>query len=239
MSAMTDFESLKQQIVDVITKEPTIRYTLVGWMTDEFVPKSDYSKILDEIRELRENSDKRWEDADKRFNSVQNEIRELRESSDKRWEAADKRFDAMQQDMQKGFNRLALKIDKLGGRWGIRAETAFRQGLSSLIQEFFDGEVAKWETEDTEGCVYGHTCRVELDIVIRNGKCIVVEIKSQVGRAEVAAFNRIVELYHHQTNVTPDRRVLIVADIDSAARDLAHKMGIEVFTMEEVEQQIA
>ncbi|MBI5486807.1 MAG: hypothetical protein HY905_05715, partial [Deltaproteobacteria bacterium] len=48
--------------------------------------------------------------------------------------------------------------------------------------------------EDMDGIVFGRRARVELDVVVRNGETIVVEIKAHAGRGDVAEFARSADL---------------------------------------------
>jgi len=71
---------------------------------------------------------------------------------------------------------------------------------------------------------------VELDIVIQNGKMIVVEIKSSLDRANIYLFNRKVEFYTRHTSRQVDRQVVIASYADERAKEVAMRLGIEVCT---------
>jgi hypothetical protein len=86
------------------------------------------------------------------------------------------------------------QIGGLGARWGLQTEEAFRHGIRTILGEVgFTAE--RFLTWDAAGEVFGHPEQVELDIVIQNGKVIVVEIKSSLDRANTYLFNRKVEFY--------------------------------------------
>ena len=76
---------------------------------------------------------------------------------------------------------------KLGGlcaRWGIQTEEAFQQGMREILREVgFTTE--RFLDYDAAGEVFGHPDQVELDVVIQNGKVIVVEIKSSLDQANM------------------------------------------------------
>lgn len=102
-----NLDPIKQQILDLIQHDPDVKYLFLGWVTDQFVPKTDYSKLLDEIKQSREDmreenrkyweaNDKRWEESRKYW--TDNEKRwadnEKRwEENNKRWEANDKHWE--------------------------------------------------------------------------------------------------------------------------------------------------
>ena len=85
-------------------------------------------------------------------------------------------------------------------------------------------------TWDAAGEVFGHPEQVELDIVIQNGKAIVVEIKSSLDRANIYFFNRKVEFYTRHTGRQVDRKVVIASYADERAKEVAMRLGIEVCT---------
>ena len=81
------------------------------------------------------------------------------------------------------FRRTFLsQIGGLGARWGLQTEEAFRHGIRTILGEV-GFTVERFLTWDAAGEVLGHPEQVELDIVIQNGKVIVVEIKSSLDRA--------------------------------------------------------
>ncbi|MBI5498861.1 MAG: hypothetical protein HY907_01350, partial [Deltaproteobacteria bacterium] len=71
---------------------------------------------------------------------------------------------------------------------------------------------------------------VELDVVVRNGETIVVEIKAHAGRGDVAEFARSADLYDKLHGGAPSHRILISPSVDPKALDLAAKLGIEIST---------
>ena len=230
MASVSKIEPIKQLILETLKTDPTVKYEILGWVTEQFVPKVDLNKVLEEIRISREYSDKRFEAIDKRFEAIDKrfeeqvaEIKALRVDTNKR-------FEEQRADTNKRFDSVNIKIDALGSRWGLISESAFREGLLSIVEDLFNGKVEKWRVLDKEGYVYGHSCEVELDIVISNGKLILGEIKASVNKSEVAAFKRIVQFYEKETNNKPDRILIITPFVDTRALSLAARLGIEIFT---------
>jgi len=120
-------------------------------------------------------------------------------------------------------------IGGLGARWGLQTEEAFRHGIRTILREVgFTAE--RFLTWDAAGEVFGHPEQVELDIVVQNGKVIVVEIKSSLDRANTYLFNRKVEFYTHHTDRQVDRKVVIASYADERAKEVAMRLGIEVCT---------
>ena len=121
------------------------------------------------------------------------------------------------------------QIGGLGARWGLQTEEAFRHGIRTILEEVgFTAE--RFLTWDAAGEVFGHPEQMELDIVIQNGKAIVVEIKSSLDRANIYFFNRKVEFYTRHTGRQVDRKVVIASYADERAKEVAMRLGIEVCT---------
>lgn len=130
------------------------------------------------------------------------------------------------------IRRLGATIGALGARWGLYSEGAFRDGMAAILQE------AGWKVErflamDTEGYVFGRPDQVEIDVVIRDGRAILIEIRSSVSRGDVAVFQRKAEFYTRRTGLPVARRILISPMIEPRAHDLARQMGMEVYTYPE------
>jgi len=113
---------------------------------------------------------KRLDEHDRKFNEILEELKLHRE----KLEEHDFKFDFMMR-----------KLDALGARWGILAESAFREGMRGIVERLFGGSVERWIHDDRDGFVFGYPATVEVDIVIRDGEHILVEIKSHVRKSDV------------------------------------------------------
>ncbi|MDW8004320.1 MAG: DUF3782 domain-containing protein [Thermofilaceae archaeon] len=132
-------------------------------------------------------------------------------------------------DFYKGFSSLNRKLDALGSRWGIMSENAFREGLRKLLKDL-DLKVERWRVYDIEGRVYGYASEVELDIAIKDGKLIIVEITSHAKASDISEFYRKAALYAEKTGRKPDRLLVITPYADEKALRAAEQLGIEVYT---------
>jgi len=106
-----------------------------------------------------------------------------------------KRFEALIKEMRSGFQKLKVTLDAIGARWGMQSEEAFREGMKGILQElgFPFYKVEKWKAFDEEGYVYGRPHEVEIDIVIKDDKHYLIEIKSNVSDSDVLKFKKIGE----------------------------------------------
>ncbi|MEL9990165.1 MAG: DUF3782 domain-containing protein [Thermoproteus sp.] len=112
------------------------------------------------------------------------------------------------QGLEKEVQMLSRKLDALGARWGIFSEEAFRRGVGEFLKQA-GYKVERWEHFDADGYVFGFPSAVDLDIIIKDGKVIVAEIKSSISRGDLASFIKKVELYEKVTGRKADGKYLL------------------------------
>ena len=84
--------------------------------------------------------------------------------------------------------------------------------------------------QDSDGKVFGRPDQVEIDIVVANGVCMAIEIKSSVDKQAIYLFDRKVQAYSEREERTVNRKIVISPMVDSRAFRVAKELGIEVFT---------
>jgi hypothetical protein len=223
---------------------------LVDALKDELgVTKSDFSELKAIVRDLAE-AQKRTEGDLSELKAI---VRDLAEAQ-KRTEGDLNELKAIVRDLADAQNRTEVQVEELanaqkrtedelvlfrrtftsqigglGARWGLQSEEAFRQGMRSILQEVgFTTE--RFLEYDAVGNVFGHPEQIELDIIAKNGKVIVVEIKSALDRAHVYIFARKVEFYIQRTGRKADRKLIITPYADNRAKEVGVQLGIEICT---------
>ena len=78
---------------------------------------------------------------------------------------------------------------------GLMSEEAFREGLKGVVEKNFGGKVEKWIYEDKDGFVFGHPSVVDIDVVVRDGEHVLIEVKSNVDKSDVSILLRKGQLY--------------------------------------------
>jgi hypothetical protein len=121
------------------------------------------------------------------------------------------------------------QVGGLGARWGMQTEEAFRQGMRAILQEV-GCTTERFLEYDAAGDVFGHPEQVELDVVIKDGKVIVVEIKSSLDRGNTYLFDRKVAFYSQRTSRRADRKLIITPFADTRAKEVALQLGVEICT---------
>ena len=125
--------------------------------------------------------------------------------------------------------KLNRKLEGLGARWGNQSEIAFREGMEGILTEF-GFSVEKFRRMDSEARVFQLATEVEVDVVVRNGKSFLVEIKASICDRDVFAFDKIVEFYEATENRKADYKAIISPYIDDRAKVAAEKLGIRLYT---------
>ncbi len=234
----------KSRILTLLEEDREFRMSVAGLV--------GYKEVLDRLTEHDRKFDEilaRQEEHDRRFDEI---LATLREYS-RRFEEHDRKFDeilARQEEHDRRFNEilatlhehsmrfeehgqmfdaLDLKIQALGSRWGIFSEQAFREGMKNIVEQYFGGEVERWITDDEEGVVFGHPSKVEVDVIIKDGEHILVEIKSSIHKSSVSQLWREGQLYEKKEGVTP-KLAIISPFIEADAKEEAEFYAIALFT---------
>ena len=163
--------------------------------------------------------DLRWAQEDQRWE----ELAADRKAQDER---IDQRFERLEGDLQ----QIKLSIGALGARWGLSAEESFRSALAGILTESYGVTVQNVSFQDSDGKVFGRPDQVEMDIVVTNGICMAIEIKSSVDKQSIYLFDRKVQAYSEREGRTVNRKIVISPMVDSRAFRVAKELGIEVFT---------
>ena len=207
----------------------------------------DQTERWKEQAERWNKQDDRWNEQAERWNEQAERWKEQSErwkeqdfrwaQEDRRWEelAADRkaqderinqRFERLEGDLQ----QIKLSIGALGARWGLSAEESFRSALAGILTESYGVTVLNISFQDSEGKVFGRPDQVEMDIVVTNGVCMAIEIKSSVDKQAIYLFDRKVQVYSEREGRTVNRKIVISPMVDSRAFRVAKELGIEVFT---------
>jgi hypothetical protein len=255
---MSDEEVLyiiEKRLPELIKKKPSLKAKLKDMFSDVFVERDDMVKILEELRLQRENSDKRFEEInkrfeamDKRFEEMLNELNKQREDTNKRFEAVDRRFEAvdrrfeevfrelraLREDMNKRFVEMAKEfhnaISSVGGRWGTRAERAFREGIKEILEKYFNAKVREFYIDDKEGIVKGRPARYQVDLLIKDSYHIIIDVKAQANEMDVNKLHKLGLIYEKQKGVKPRLILLTPFAREEAWREAKDVKDVEILT---------
>jgi hypothetical protein len=201
--------------------------------------KDENQKLLQEIKALREDSNRRFEEVNRRFEEQAAEanrrFEEQAAEANRRFEEqaaearahreeVNMRFEQVDQRMNEGFKAVQKSIDKLGGRWGIRTESVFRQTIATLLEKSYDAKVEmRWIDGE------------QFDVVIANGEHILVEITASADAKVVKTLERKRRIYTEHVQA-PARIILATASIHSRRARAVEEAGFELIEPEEEDE---
>ncbi len=185
--------------------------------------------------------DKRFEAMDKRFEAMLKQMNERFEAMQKqmneRFEAADKRFETLINEVSKGFeearkDRMELRafLSTVSSSRGIQLEKAVLELLKDkLIQEAIPVRAIKKEyLYDKEGKFFYENYSTDIDVVIQDGKTVLIEVKSGADNRDVNDLLKKAALFKVQFNKNYDLLMLFCLEINQRNLEDAIRQGIRV-----------
>ena len=158
---------------------------LTVWMVEEFqVSHKDFSELKDTVQRVATLQ----EMTEHRLTDLTDEVERLAEGQEK-LVAAQQRTE---QELQRMGKTLSDQISALGSRWGIYNEGMFRSTMSGVLSAL-DGVTVK------EGYYGGR----QVDIVIRNGEHILLEITSRMHAKDIDKLYQSADDYEAREGVRP------------------------------------
>jgi hypothetical protein len=139
------------------------------WLHDNTIPREDFTSLRSVVLDLSEAQ----KQTEHRVEELAIALKELAEAQ-KRTEL---RVEELAIAMKEGFQKINNQISALGGRWGIKNEITFRNTISALL--------SKAGYSVSRG-YYGDR---EVDVVIKNGEHILLEITSAALKKDVRSLN--------------------------------------------------
>jgi hypothetical protein len=199
-------------------------------------------QAIEELRkDMKEGFEKQAQENEKIWQAIKEGFERQEKENEKIWQAIKEGFERqekenqriwqaieeLRKDMKEGFDRMNRKIDGLGARWGLMAEETFRAGLKTIIEDL-GYAVENVVFFDDEGYVLLKPSRIEIDIIIKDGRKIAVEIKSSVSEGDVSTFERKVKLYEKKFNIKIDKKIILTPFANNKAIEIAKSLDIEI-----------
>ena len=169
--------------------------------------------------------------------ATKDDIKTVIEESNKRFEAMDKRFEELIQQMNKGFeearkDRKSLKVSiaTMSSRSGEYLEDAILNLLSDkLIKENLEkSKISRESLVDPDGRVYYKDYNTNIDMVVQNGKIILIEIKYRADNREIFDLLQKGKLFKLQFKKNYDRLLIVCLEINQFNFEQALKQGVHV-----------
>ncbi|BCU67920.1 hypothetical protein HS7_13570 [Sulfolobales archaeon HS-7] len=139
--------------------------------------------------------------------------------------------DELELSINKAVRKLENLITALGARWGIMSEDAFREGVREILKDT-GLNVTREVLYDRTGYVFGDPSDIEIDVVVKNGKVVLVEIMSSLKRGDLPIVERKKEFYERERNLKVDSLIVVTPFIHDKyperLKAFAKDRGIEV-----------
>ncbi|MFH1860598.1 MAG: DUF3782 domain-containing protein, partial [bacterium] len=188
-------------------KELDVKVDNQGQAIKELDAKFDKldAKVDDQGQAIKD-LDVKFDKLDAKVDDQGQAIKEL----DVKFDKLDAKVDRSVKILDSKIDKMTIKMDTLGSRWGIFAESTIRNTLRELLTKHLDvEEITEWKVHDKDGVVFGYPQDVQIDFLIKNGTEYLGEIKSSAGSADVSILFQKAKFYTQITGKSP--KVLLVA----------------------------
>jgi hypothetical protein len=205
---------MRQKLPDLLRDHGEFRYEIMGILADVFASKDDLKQVLEEIRKLREDSNRRFEEMNRTMNQ---RFEEMNRTMNQRFE-----------EMYRSQREVRLEVSALGGRIGYGLEEIIRQ----TVEEFSGQSFKKFEhlrLRDSEGELYGIPADVEYDLYLEDSVNYVVEVKSHIKPGDVLIFHRK-SLFAEKQLLKRIKPIMISASITKDAKKKCKELGIDLIS---------
>nr|VFJ52098.1 MAG: hypothetical protein BECKFW1821A_GA0114235_103418 [Candidatus Kentron sp. FW] len=180
--------------------------------------------------EQKAEDNRKWDEQNRKWDEQKAEDKRKWDEQNRKWEESSRRFDEVHREIMAQSKKLDRSIGALGARWGLQAESAFRDAMAAILVENFGVEVVNVNEFDDAGEVFfGRPDQVELDVIIKNGLLIICELKSSVSKSDMYTFERKVRFYEKRHQRKASRMIVVSPMIDDRARPVGERLGIEMY----------
>lgn len=241
----------KERILKAVEEDREFRYALMGLLgytelLERFSRLEERQQRLDEemkkLWEAHVRLEERFQKLEERFQKLEERIYKLEErfqQLEERFQKLEERFLKLEERFLKVEERLAhlersveslqKTLATVAHRFGVLSESAFREAIKGIVEELFGASAYRWTTYDKEGVVYGHPAEVEVDVVVKDKKHLLVEVKSRADTSDVLELARIARLYEAEKGVKPELAI-VAGFVSPRARKIAEKLRVKIYT---------
>ena len=251
----TEFEDLiRQKLPTALRNHSAFRFEIMDIIADVFATKDNFERLLEEIKELKEDGnrqfeeicqrsekvDQRFEKMDQRFERVDQRFEKMDqrfEKMDQRFERVDQRFEKMDQrfdEMARNQREIQLTVSALGGRVGHGLEEIIKQTVEEFSGQTFKKIEHLW-LRDAEGELYGVPADVEYDLYLEDGVNYVVEVKSHTKLGDVLNFHRK-SAFAEKCLERKIQPIIISVSVTRTAKKKCKELGIDLIARSVVQQ---
>lgn len=114
----------------------------------------------------------------------------------------------------------------------LSSDQGLRQAATDVLSKDFPGcPLTRWDFYDSQGAVYGAPQNVTIDVIQRAQANYLCDIKHVVGVNDVSNLIKIGKLFRTQNPTAPLSCIIITANIDAQADEIANRCKIKVYKL--------
>jgi len=251
----TEFEDLiRQKLPTALRDHTAFRFEIMDIIADVFATKDNFERLLEEIKELKEDGNRQFEEICQRFEKVDQRFEKVDqrfEKMDRRFEKMDQRFERMDQrfekvdqrfervdqrfdEMARNQREIQLTVSALGGRVGHGLEEIIKQTVEEFSGQTFKKIEHLW-LRDAEGELYGVPADVEYDLYLEDTVNYVVEVKSHTKLGDVLNFRRK-SAFAEKCLEKKIQPIIISVSVTETAKKKCKELGIDLIARSVVEK---
>ena len=178
----------------------------------EYIKRSDerFEWLFKELRESREESNRRFETIDRIFETVDRRF----DAIDRRFETVDRRFDAMDRRFENLEDWVGIVVGGFQRRAGRNLEDAIAGTLRIGLKRDIKAEniTMRKKIKDEEGMIGPKGREYEIDFYVTDGESLIFEIKSYAEEEDVERFNDKAELAKRKLNLRKAEKAIITLE---------------------------
>ena len=229
-----EIEELKKKILELVREDEDfameLNRTILRLYSDKLLTKTYLDEALaKQSKEFDEKLARQSKEFDEKLIKLREELsREFDEKLAKQSKEFDEKFNKWADNI---IERMTNKINAIGGRWGIDAENAVRKFAEKIVSDW-GGNVKKWnkKVEIKLGDKVIHK-EYEIDIVVKDGKELLIEVKASFNKDSMERFVEACELYESTEGKGKKiERIVISFFIYEEAKEIAKKNKVTIIT---------
>ena len=190
-----------------------------------------FNKLEERFAEL----EKRFVELEERFARLEERYQRLEErvvGLEKRFSELEERFLEVEKrlaSLEAAVRDLQRALATVAHRFGVMSEHAFREAIKGIVEELFGATAYRWTAYDSQGVVYGHPSEVEVDVVVKDRRHLLVEVKSRADTGDILELVEIGRFYESKEGVKPELAI-VAGFVSPRARRLAERLGVKIYT---------
>jgi hypothetical protein len=208
--------SVKEEFLRLLKEDEEFRLAAAGLL--------GYTEII-----------KRLDENERNVQETIKEIKQLREDFNREIKQLREDFNREIKQLREDFNRLSGRFEVILGRMGRRWGADLERTLLGTFKEALEkegiepGKVESFSYTDYDGSVTGlKGRRVQVDILVRDGKLTLIEVKAFAEREDMDHLTDVVGYVQKILKKDVERVYVVAVNVDREALNRAQELGFKV-----------